>query len=179
MALDLPNGDNPSPIAFGSHGWENQQWEFRTCGAGFIIKNVSDGSFLVLEDLQGLQETSVEVVTGDFPTCWEMDVMDNGSAEDGEDENEDVYTRIRIPRSEMALGFKGGYAGAQLCLTKDANNMSTYWRLRVPRREQVVKNPPLTTTETIRQGGVTSLITTTSVTTTTTRTITRIVTGDA
>jgi hypothetical protein len=35
----------------------------------------------------------VEVVTVDFPTCWEMDVMDNGSAEDGEDENEDVYTR--------------------------------------------------------------------------------------
>lgn len=35
----------------------------------------------------------MEVVTGDFPTCWEMDVMDNGSAEDGEDENEDVYTR--------------------------------------------------------------------------------------
>jgi hypothetical protein len=25
MALDLPNGDNRSPIAFGSHGWENQQ----------------------------------------------------------------------------------------------------------------------------------------------------------
>jgi hypothetical protein len=67
----------------------------------------------------------------------------------------------------------------QLYLTKDANNMSTYWRLRVPRREQVVKNPPLTTTETIRQGGVTSLITTTSVTTTTTRTVTQIVMGDA
>ena len=33
----------------------------------------------------------MEVVTGDFPTCWEMEVMDNGSAEDGE--NEDVYTR--------------------------------------------------------------------------------------
>jgi hypothetical protein len=101
----------------------------------------------------------------------------------------------------MALGFKGGYAGAQvrlfactcprtvakrgnkikqqLYLTKDANNMSTYWRLRVPRREQVVKNPPLSTTETVRQGGVTSLITTTSVTTTTTRTVTQIVMGDA
>jgi len=25
MALDLSNGDNRSPIAFGSHGWENQQ----------------------------------------------------------------------------------------------------------------------------------------------------------
>ena len=63
--------------------------------------------------------------------------MDNGCAEDGEDENEDVYTRyvvklgppllsrtlqppryfrIRLPRSEMALGFKGGYAGAQVRL---------------------------------------------------------------
>lgn len=58
-----------------------------------MIKNVSSGSFLVLEDLQGLQETSVEVVTGVFPTCWEMEVMDNGSAEDGEDEDEDVYAR--------------------------------------------------------------------------------------
>lgn len=35
----------------------------------------------------------MEVVAGDFPTCWEMEVMDNGGAEDGEDENEDVYTR--------------------------------------------------------------------------------------
>jgi hypothetical protein len=35
----------------------------------------------------------VEVVTGDFPTCWEMEVMDNGSAEDGEDENADIYAR--------------------------------------------------------------------------------------
>ncbi len=100
------------------------------------MKNVSSGSFLALEDLQGLSlETSVEVVTGDFPTCWEMEVMDNGSAEDGEDENADVYARyvdksscccahancltlfrrhvsIRLPRSDMALGFKGGYAGA-------------------------------------------------------------------
>jgi hypothetical protein len=37
------------------------------------------------------QETNAEVVTGDFPTCWEMEVMDNGNAEEGEDENEDVY----------------------------------------------------------------------------------------
>lgn len=58
------------------------------------MKNVSSGSFLSLEDLQGLSlETSVEVVTGDFPTCWEMEVMDNGRAEDGEDENADVYAR--------------------------------------------------------------------------------------
>jgi hypothetical protein len=25
MALDLSSADNRSPIAFGSHGWENQQ----------------------------------------------------------------------------------------------------------------------------------------------------------
>jgi hypothetical protein len=35
----------------------------------------------------------VEVVTGDFPSCWEVEVMDKGSAEDGKEENEDVYTR--------------------------------------------------------------------------------------
>ena len=70
------------------------QWEFRPCGAGFIIKNVSSGSFLAVEDLQGIHvESSVEVVTGDFPTCWEMEVLDNGSAEDDEGENEDVYAR--------------------------------------------------------------------------------------
>ncbi|KAI9508635.1 hypothetical protein F5148DRAFT_979517 [Russula earlei] len=94
MALDLSGEDNRSPIGFGSHGWENQRWEFHPCGSGFTIKNVSSGTFLVLEDLQGLHaETSVEVVTGDFPTCWEMEVMDNGSTEDGEDEDEDVYAR--------------------------------------------------------------------------------------
>ena len=36
-------------------------------------------------------ETSVEVVTSDFPTCWGMEAMDNGSVEDGEDETVDVY----------------------------------------------------------------------------------------
>jgi hypothetical protein len=56
--------------------------------------------------------------------------------------------------------------------------MSTYWRLRAPRREQVIKNPPITTIESVRQGGVTSLITTTSMMVTT-KTMTRIVTGDA
>ena len=61
------------------------------------MKNISNGSFLALEDLQGLsQETSVEVVAGDFPTCWEMEVMDNGSAEDGEDENADIYARYVV-----------------------------------------------------------------------------------
>jgi hypothetical protein len=78
---------------------------------------------------------SAEVVTGDFPTCWEMEVMDNSNAEGGEDENGDVYAwyvngssstvlrefaqslfhcygRIRLPCSEMVLGFKGGYSGA-------------------------------------------------------------------
>ncbi|KAI9508628.1 hypothetical protein F5148DRAFT_1148880 [Russula earlei] len=60
-------------------------WEFHPCDSGFTIKNVSSGTFLVLEDLQGLHaETSVEVVTVDFPTYWEMEVMDNGSTEDGE-----------------------------------------------------------------------------------------------
>jgi len=140
MALDLSSADNRSPIAFGSHGWENQQvsavslfflvslwtpesaerradgrlvsrnplfytkWEFQSCGAGVVIKSVCSGSFLVLEDLQGLhQEASIEVVTGDFPTCWEMEVMDNGSAEDGEDENQDVYARyVSLRRAVLA-----------------------------------------------------------------------------
>jgi hypothetical protein len=68
--------------------------EFQARGASVIMKNVSSGSFLALEDTQGLSlETSVEVITGDFPSCWEMEVMDNVSAEDGEDETVDVYAR--------------------------------------------------------------------------------------
>ena len=48
----------------------------------------------------------MEVVTGDFPTCWEMEVMDNGSAEDDEGENEDVYARYVkfcdvLPRAQV------------------------------------------------------------------------------
>jgi hypothetical protein len=45
--------------------------------------------------MRGL-EGAAEVVTGGFPTCWELDVMYNGNrtAEDGiEDENGDVYVR--------------------------------------------------------------------------------------
>ncbi|KAF8266942.1 hypothetical protein EI94DRAFT_1802336 [Lactarius quietus] len=134
LSLDLSGADNRSLIAFGSHGWENQQWEFQSCGAGFVIKSVATGMFLAIEDLQGLhRDGSTEVVTGQFPMCWEMEIMDNGSA-DEEDGDGDVYARIRLPHTEMALSFNGGHAGAQLFLTRDANNTSTYWRLRAPRR---------------------------------------------
>jgi hypothetical protein len=116
--------------------WRILQWEFHPCGAGFVIKNVSSGSFLTVEDLVGLHhDKSTEVITGDFPMCWEMEVMDNASAEDDENVDEDVYTRyvsivvmpgaarvlilivirsIRLPRTEMFLGFRGGFAGAQV-----------------------------------------------------------------
>jgi hypothetical protein len=74
--------------------FSHKKWEYQTCGAGVVIKNVSSGSFIAVEDLQGVHlEANVEVVTGDFPTCWEMEVMDNGNAEGGEDENGDVYAR--------------------------------------------------------------------------------------
>ncbi|KAH9032226.1 hypothetical protein EDB85DRAFT_1827446, partial [Lactarius pseudohatsudake] len=86
MALDLSGADNRSVIAFGSHGWENQQWEFQSCGSGFVIKSVSAGVFLALEDLQGLhRDGSTEVVAGQFPMCWDMEIMDNGSADNEED----------------------------------------------------------------------------------------------
>ena len=35
----------------------------------------------------------MEVVTGNFTTCWEIEVMDNGSAEDDEGDDDDVYAR--------------------------------------------------------------------------------------
>ena len=76
----------------------------------FTIKNVSSGLFLVLEDLQGINlESSAEVVTGDFPTCWEIEVMENaGSAEDDEGEDDDVYARYVkvcdvLPRAGLTL----------------------------------------------------------------------------
>ncbi|KAH9173194.1 hypothetical protein EDB89DRAFT_1812301, partial [Lactarius sanguifluus] len=75
MALDLSGADNRSVIAFGSHGWENQQWEFQSCGSGFVIKSVSAGLFLAVEDLQGLhRDGSTEVVAGHFPMCWDMEI---------------------------------------------------------------------------------------------------------
>ena len=135
MSLDLSGADNRSLIAFGSHGWENQQvsatlrlsfpfsgrlivalslaqWEFQSCGAGFVIKSVSSGQFLSLEDLQGLhRDGSTEVVTGQFPMCWEMEIMDNGSADDEDGGDGDVYARyvllLLLGRSNLnvALAF--------------------------------------------------------------------------
>jgi hypothetical protein len=47
--------------------------------------------------LKGLHlEGAAEVVTGTFPTCWELEIMDNGNrnAEGGaEHEDGDVYVR--------------------------------------------------------------------------------------
>jgi hypothetical protein len=45
MALDLPNGDNRSPIAFGSYAWENQQVnvERLTLGPGPQNPGVASG----------------------------------------------------------------------------------------------------------------------------------------
>jgi len=191
MSLDLSGADNRSLIAYGFHGRENQQWEFHPCGAGFVIGSVvGRDSFLAVRDLKGLHlEQAAEVVLETFPTCWELEVMDNGigkrAAEDGaeDDENGDVYVRIRLPHSDMALSFKGSYAGAPLFLTKERSGVSTYWRLSpVPpaqQQQQVVKNTPISTTESVQEGAVrTTMITTTSVTTTT-RTVTRVVAGDA
>ena len=90
--------------------------------------------FLSIEDLHGLhRDGSMEVVAGQFPMCWEIEVMDNGSAdEDDGDSDSDIYARyvlfisfclvcepncrvsIRMPHTEMSLSFNGGYAGAQV-----------------------------------------------------------------
>ncbi|KAI9449527.1 hypothetical protein F5148DRAFT_1247340 [Russula earlei] len=179
MVLDLSGEDARSPIAFTFHGQENQQWEFHSCGAGFIISSVWKNSFLAVRDLKGLQLGGrVPVVTDDFPTCWEVEVMDIGSGAEGKDETEDTYACIRLPHSDMALSFKGGYMRAPLFLAKEGPNMSTCWRLRaVQRSEQVMKNPPISTRGS-GCGGETTMITTTSVTTTT-RTVVRFVADEA
>ena len=73
------------------------QWRFQSCGSGFIIKSVSAGLFLTLEDLQGLhRDGSTEVVAGQFPMCWEMKIMDNGNADNEEDDDGDVYARYML-----------------------------------------------------------------------------------
>ena len=117
------------------------QWEFLPCGAGFTINSVWSGSFLAARDLKG--QGTVEVVVGPFPTCWELEAMDNRNvvhAEDGaKDENGDVYVRyvqrsysmsscassltfhcyvfsIRLPHSEMALSIKGDQDGEPVSL---------------------------------------------------------------
>ena len=70
----------------------------------------------------------------------------------------------------------------QLFLTKERNDVSTHWRLSpVPAlaaKQQVVKNPPISTTESVQRGAVTTTMITTTSVTTTTRTVTRIVAGD-
>jgi len=189
MALDLSGADNRSLIAFGLHGWENQQWEFHPCGKGFIINSAhSSNLFLMLRDLKGLHlEGSAQVVTGTFPTCWEVEVdaMDDSldrSATGPADKPGDIFAHIRLPHFDgMALGFKGSHAGAPLFLAKEEHGMCTYWRLRSPARhpEQVVEAVPIATSEAVVQGdGMTrTTITTTSVTTTT-RTVTQIAPGN-
>jgi hypothetical protein len=73
----------------------SRQWEFRACGAGFIINSVCVSNlFLTLRDWKGLQlEGSAKIATGTFPTCWEVEVMDHKSAPGTEDERRDVYVR--------------------------------------------------------------------------------------
>ena len=111
------------------------------------------------------------------------------------------FPSIQLPHSEMALSFKGNYSKApvsssvlncrlffflrnripQLFLTKERNDMSTYWRLSpapAP-KQQVVKNPPISTTEIVQRGAVTTTMITTTSVTTTTRTVTRMVAEDA
>jgi len=54
------------------------QWDFCPCGAGFIINSVySSGSFVTVRpDLKDLHlDGSTQVVTGAFPTCWEVEVL--------------------------------------------------------------------------------------------------------
>jgi hypothetical protein len=90
----------------------------------------------------------MEVVMGIFPTCWELEAMDGRNAEDGaEDNNGDMYVRyvygslcmahcassltfhrddfsIRVPHSEMALGFKENDSRARVS-SKVSRRVST------------------------------------------------------
>jgi len=123
----------------------------------------------------------MEVVMGTFPTCWELEAMPNyaeGGAEQGaEDENGDIYVRIRVPHSEMALGFKEDRAGEPVLLTNTRKDVNTYWRLSPRERQQVVNTPPISTTATVMTPAtITTTITPTTVTITTT--VARTVTGD-
>ncbi|KAH9991303.1 hypothetical protein BJV77DRAFT_1008864 [Russula vinacea] len=168
MVLDLDADDDQTPSSWSFHGRENQQWDFRPCGAGYLISSAKNGSFLVVRDITRLLEGAAEVVTGPFPTCWELEVMYNGNRTAGngiEDENGDVFVRILLPLSEMAMSFKGNNAvhDAHVFLTNERNNSGTgtCWRLHRVRQPEVAKNPPTSTSTTM----------TTTTVTTTTRTI--------
>jgi len=77
------------------------KWEFRPCGAGFIIGSVVRSSlFLAVRDSNVLGphlEGAAGVVTETLPTCWEVELMHNGNknAEGGaeDDEKGEVYVR--------------------------------------------------------------------------------------
>jgi len=152
--LDLPLGNNQQPYAWGYHGKENQQWDFCPCGAGFIINSVyNSGTFVTVQpgDLKGLHRNgSMQVVTGAFPTCWEVEVLPVRPT----DKPGEVFARIRLPYSDgtqMTLGFKENHYGAPLLL---ANDLCTYWRLRrlAKRSERVIECAPVTISETVIRG---------------------------
>jgi len=109
------------------------------------------------------------------------------------------YGSIQLLRSDMALGFNGGYAGVPVCFVQSpvpstcvltggntafpderCEQHERVLGLRTPQREQVVKNLPLSSTETVWHSDVMTLIVTTSVMVVMTmRMVTRIVTRDA
>ncbi|KAI0315945.1 hypothetical protein OF83DRAFT_1061200 [Amylostereum chailletii] len=111
--LDLSGGDNRSAIAFGHHGWENQQWEFSKLGAGFAIRNIRNGGYLSIADFGALaREGGAPVVATSFPMSWDVEAqsIDSGL----EEEEGDALIRIRWPESNLFLGLSDAAAGTKV-----------------------------------------------------------------
>ncbi|KAI0049122.1 carbohydrate-binding module family 13 protein [Auriscalpium vulgare] len=114
MSLDLSGADDRSLIGFGMHGWENQQWEFSRLGAGYMIRSMHSQAFATLDGFNMQSGGVASIAAGSFPVCWDLEVLTHF---DSEDEDEDIYARIRWPNSDLAWGLAGEHVGARVrCL---------------------------------------------------------------
>ncbi|KZV62079.1 hypothetical protein PENSPDRAFT_758969 [Peniophora sp. CONT] len=177
-ALDLHGGNNRSAIAFGLHGFENQQWEFVRMGEGFGLRNVRERLWLSL-DLPELAKTGMApVISVKWPACWEVEAHKLPSSEElGDDSDEDVLLRIRWPGTDYLIGLGDSAAGTAITLSTGMG-ASAVWRASARPRPQVTLSPPLTTENTMSRvdnmHGRVTVTTTTTYVTTTTKSITRI-----
>ncbi|VDB86108.1 unnamed protein product [Peniophora sp. CBMAI 1063] len=182
-ALDLHGGNNRSAIAFGLHGFENQQWEVVHMGDGFALRNVRERSWLSI-DLPALAQTGIApALSVQWPVCWEVEAHKLPSSEEqGDDSDEDVLVRIRWPGTDYLLGLSDSTAGTPVTLSVGLG-ASAVWRASARPRPQITLSPPLTTENTMSRvdnmHGRVTVTTTTTYVTTTTKSITRITSTEA
>jgi len=90
MVLDLAGYDLTTILAYGTHGGDNQKWEFAKLGAGYSIQSKHNGSFITLKS--DLAENGGLVATP-YPVSWDLEA----------DPYEAGLWRIRWPRSSYVF----------------------------------------------------------------------------